>query len=315
MKAKPTKSVTCSAVRYIKLGGGNWVDVALDNDELHFGYGGISHELALALDEERLKAFCMSQSPDLRRASEISRQVLDFYGLGSECLWITFARGHLWWTFAQPDVKWLGVAKANERGQRIRKCIGGWKNTDINGQPLITQNLSTKLTRVGNYRRTICGVAAQDYLLRRINGLEEPIVAKANKAREALIDATSAAIRSLHWADFETLVDIVFARSGWHRTSAIGGTQRDIDLELEQPTTGERVAVQVKSKASQRTLENYITRIDEIGTYDRLFFVCHTPNTDIAAPGRPDVHVWTGREFAATVLKVGLHDWVLEKVV
>lgn len=315
MATKPKKPITCSAVRYIKLGGGNWVDVSLDNGELHFGYGGVSHELGLALDAERIKKFCMSQKPDARRAAEISRQVIDFYGLGSDCLWITFARGRLWWTYASPEVQWLGPVSNNERGQRVRKSIGGWKNVDVNGKLLTVQGLSTKLTRVGNYRRTICAVSASDYLLRRINGIEEPIIAKANKAREALIDATSAAIRSLHWADFETLVDIVFARSGWHRTSAIGGTQKDIDLELEQPTTGERVAVQVKSKASQRTLENYISRIDEIGIYDRLFFVCHTPNTEIAAPDRADVHVWTGREFAATVLKVGLHDWVLEKVV
>ncbi|MBP0115736.1 hypothetical protein [Bradyrhizobium vignae] len=39
------------------------------------------------------------------------------------------------------------------------------------------------LTKVASYRRTICAVKAQDYLLRRINGIEEPIVAKASQAR------------------------------------------------------------------------------------------------------------------------------------
>jgi hypothetical protein len=308
------KRIKCSDTRYIKLGGGNWADVSLDKGELHFGYRNIPHELGLALNGEGIKKFCMAERPDARRAAEITRQVMDFYKLGADCLWITFARGHLWWTFAAPEVKWLGVAENNQRGERIRKSIGGWKNVDVNGKPLTIPSLGTKLTRVMNYRRTICAVGASDYLLRRINGIEEPVIAAANKARQALIDATSAAIRSLHWADFETLVDIVFARSGWHRTSAVGGKQRTIDLELEQSTTGERVAVQVKSQAHQRTLNDYISRIDEMGTYDRLFFVCHSPRGEIAAPERSDVHVWTGREFAATVLRVGLHDWVLEKI-
>jgi hypothetical protein len=69
----------------------------------------------------------------------------------------------------------------------------------------------------------------------------------------------------------------------------------------------------VKSKAGQRTLDDYIARIDRAGIYDRLFFVCHSPQGQIA-PDRPDVHVWTGREFAIVAIKVGLHDWVLEKI-
>ena len=107
----------------------------------------------------------------------------------------------------------------------MRKSIGGWRNTDINGKPLRIDNLSTKLTKVQFYKRTICGVEADDYLLRRINGVEEPLVAKSNQARDALLDVLTQAITSLQWKDFETLTDVVFARSGWHRASAIGGNQ------------------------------------------------------------------------------------------
>jgi hypothetical protein len=206
------------------LGGGNWADISLDRGELYFGYGKVPHELGLAGDWEGIRAFCMAERPDARRAAEVTRQVKDFYSLGADCLWITFARGHLWWAFASPEVEWLGPPADEDRGERIRKSIGGWKNVDINGKPLTIDSLSTKLTRVGNDRRTICAMNVSDYLLRRINGLEEPIIAAANQAREALIEATNTAIRALHWADFETLVDIIFARSGWHCSSAIGGT-------------------------------------------------------------------------------------------
>ncbi len=312
--AAPKRVISASTVRYIKLGSGAWVDIALEKGELHFGYGGIPHDLALTLDRDAIKRFCIEQGSDPRTAAENARQVIDFYSLGEDCLWITFARGYLWWTFASPDVHWLGTAKDSSHGERMRKSVGGWKHVDINGQVLATESLSTKLTQVGNYRRTICAVGAREYLLRRLNGTEDPVVAAANVARESLIDAISGAIGLLHWADFETLVDIVFTRNGWHRSSALGGRQKTIDLELEQPTIGERVAVQVKSKASQQTLDDYIGRVDKIGIYDRLFFVCHSAQGEISAPGRADVQVWTGRAFAALVLKAGLHDWVVEKI-
>ena len=68
---------------------------------------------------------------------------------------------------------------------------------------------------MANFRATICAVVENDYLLRRINGIEEPVVAKAREAREQMIAIAVEMIRSLHWADFETLTDLIFARSGW----------------------------------------------------------------------------------------------------
>jgi hypothetical protein len=181
---------------------------------------------------------------------------------------------------------------------------------------LRTNTLSTRLTKVANYRRTLCKVEARDYLLRRINGIEEPFVEKSTAARDALIAMITEGLSILHWADFETLVDVIFARSGWHRASAIGGNQKLVDMELEQPTTSERGAVQVKSSANQKTLDQYIARIDEAQRFDRFFFICHSPKGDLVAPAdRNDIHVWTGRELAATVLRMGLQDWVFEKTV
>ena len=45
--------------------------------------------------------------------------------------------------------------------------------------------------------------------------------------------------------------------------SRVGENLTDVDLILEQPTTGERAFVQVKSKASQSTLDDYIGRFRE----------------------------------------------------
>lgn len=306
--------ITANTVRYIKLGrGGRWEKASLDVGELHFGHSSIPHELALTGDRVKIKEHRISQGRDPRAAAEDAREVTEFYELGSDCLWVTIARDHLWWTFADPKVSWLGPG--DDHGARMRESIGGWRNTDINGVQLRFGNLSTKLTKVASYRRTLCSIEAEEYLLRRINGVIEPLVVKSNAARDALLDVLTEAIKALHWPDFETLIDVVFARSGWHRASAIGGTQKLVDMVLEQPTTGERGAVQVKSAAGQKQLDQFIANADEAGIFDRLFFVCHSPRSNLTAPlDRRDVHVWVERELAMTALRLGLADWIIDKV-
>jgi hypothetical protein len=306
--------IAAKAVRYIKLGrGGCWEAVSLDGGELHFGHGKISHELAVKGDSEAIKRARIEGGRDARAAAEDAREVLDFYHLGADCLWVTFARGHLWWTFAEPKVTWLGFGEGH--GERARKSIGGWRNTDLNGKPLRMNGLSTKLTKVAAYRRTLCSVEAEGYLLRLLNGIEEPLVAKSVQARDDLLSAIADAVAALHQDDFETLVDVIFARSGWNRVSPLGGSQKLVDMVLEQPTLEERIAVQVKSSASQRTLDRYVEDITADGTFSRFFFVCHSPKGRLDPPAdRDDVYVWCGPEIAAAAMRLGLADWIIDKV-
>lgn len=119
-------------------------------------------------------------------------------------------------------------------------------------------DLTTRLTQVANYRGTICAVRASDYLLRKINAVEEPIILAANAARAEMLASARDMISALHWADFEIMVDLIFTRGGWQRTSVLGGTMADIDLLIEQPTIGETASVQVKSRASQAVLGEHL---------------------------------------------------------
>ena len=203
--------ITATTARYIKLGrGGGWADVSLKRGEIHFGHGKISHEMALVGNRKAIKQARIDQGRDARTAAEDAREIFDFYHLGSDCLWITFAKDRLWWTFAEPEVTWLG--KGEGHGERTRKTIDGWSSTDVNGAALRIDGLSTKLTKVANYRRTIWCGQAEEYLLRRINGVDDPLVAKGMKAREAMLSAIAEAVSSLHQKDFETLVDVIFAK-------------------------------------------------------------------------------------------------------
>ena len=301
--------------RYIKLGrGGSWAQPAFERGELHFGYRTVSHDLCLRGvqgDWDPVTRFLTEAGRSLGKARDGVREIRDFYTLGSDCLWITFAERHLWWAFAEPEVTWLGVAEDGQ-GARTRRTVDGWRKVNIAGVPLRIDDLSTRLTQVAAYRQTVCGVKASDYLLRRINGIEEPVVTRARETRAAMIVVATEMISGLHWADFETLADLIFARAGWQRISRVGGTQADTDLVLEQPTTGETAFVQVKSKAGQAVLDDYISRFRR-GTYDRLFFICHSPTGTLSVDDEVGVHIWAGDRLADAAVKAGLFDWLTER--
>ncbi len=299
--------------RYIKLGrGGSWAQPAFERGELHFGYRTVSHDLCLRCDWDAVVRSLTEEGRSLGKARDAVREIRDFYTLGSDCLWITFADGHLWWAFAEPEVTWLGVGEDGQ-GARMRRTVDGWRKVNIKGEPLRIDDLSTRLTQVAAYRQTVCSVKASDYLLRRISGIEEPVVARAREARSAMIVVANEMIAGLHWADFETLVDLIFARSGWQRISRVGGTQADTDLVLEQPTTSETAFVQVKSKAGQAVLDDYIGRFRRSGTYDRMFFICHSPTGTLSINDMAGVHIWVGDRLADASVKAGLFDWLTKR--
>ena len=279
-------------IRYIKLGpGGAWEERALKRGELYFGRPVEPLDLFARHDWEGVARYFREQGRGIGMASYMARENREFLTLGSDCLWITFSAGHLWWGFAEPKVKVLG-GDGTVHGTRMRRIIGGWRNTDIKGKPL--------------HRDT-----EAEYLVRKINAVDEPIVARAAEVRQAMIVVATEAIASLHWADFESLVDLIFGRTGWQRLSRVGGIQKDLDLELEQPTTREKVFVQVKSVAGQRELDAYLEKFGR-GSWDRMFFVCHTPRGQLRSVKR-NVHVWTGDALASAAVRAGLFDWIIQK--
>lgn len=308
-----TPPIAPTTVRYIKLGaGGGFARSSLDNGELQLGYHEVPHDLCAAGNWNGVLAYFAGIRKSAGKAKDSTREVQDFYTLGSDCLWITFAVGCLWWGFAEPQVTWLGTEN-NQSASRIRKIIGGWKNTNIRGETLRINDLTTRLTQVANYRGTICAVRASDYLLRRINAVEEPIILAANAARAEMLASARDMIAALHWADFEVMVDLIFARGGWQRTSVLGGTMADIDLLIEQPTIGETASVQVKSRASQATLDEHLEYFAASGL-TRTFFVCHSPDGTLSTNGAPGVHLWTGDRLAAIAVNSGLFEWLMDRV-
>ncbi|WP_375459501.1 restriction endonuclease [uncultured Enterovirga sp.] len=299
-------------VRYIKLGpGGRWAKRSLSAGEIHFGHSSVPHKLAASGNREALVTVLVERGRTAGKASDFAREITDFYQLGPETIWITIEAGQLWWARAETEV--IPIEETENNGGRYRRTIGGWRNTDALGRPLLLETLSTKLTKVGAYRQTLCAVEASDYLLRKLAGEAEPVIEAALKARTALVASAENLIAGLHWADFETMVDLIFARGGWHRVSALGGTMKDADLVVEQAVTGETALVQVKSVASQRVLDDYVARFDANPAWSRMFFVCHSPRGDLSPKDRTEVAVWARKTLAETAIRNGLFDWLVER--
>lgn len=307
--------VSASVVRYIKLGpGGAWESECLDRGTIRWGMGYNPYHRAAAGDWDSVKQAYSEQGLSPGTATGFTREMREFYTLDSSCLWITFARDHLWWAFSEPAVT-VTTGQAGSKGSATRPVIGRWRHDDIHGRPLRTHDLSSMLTQLSAYRGTICKVSAADYLIRRINAMEEPIVVTARTARDGLGKAVEALIRHLHWADFEVFVDLLFARAGWRRVSALGGRMKDVDLVLEQPLTGERASVQVKSAANQRVLDECAATFENSASASHFFFVCHSPPGALTAPAVAGrfVHLWTIDRLATEAVDQGLTGWLLDK--
>ncbi len=309
-RTDPQMAIAPPHVRYIKLGaGGAWVGPSMDEGRLYFGIKSDPFNLCSAGDWEAVHHIYRTMGMPQSTATSNTREMKDFYTLGADCLWITFARGHLWWGYAEPGP--VEMPEIQDDGRCCyRRMIDGWRSTDAAGNPLLIDRLSTSLTQLASYRRTLCGVKDQDYLLRILNAAPDPNVALMQERQQALVEAAVPLIAGLHWSDFELFVELLLARLGWRRLSRLGGIQADIDLLVELPSSGERLAVQVKSSLDQATADRCCSIFKASPIADRFLIACHSPGrTRISDDG---IALWDGQALATRAVAEGLSGWLID---
>jgi hypothetical protein len=298
-------------VRYIKLGReGGWEKEGLEKGIILFGYDTGSarrYPLCRAGQWEELKKSFLDQGKTRGVATNIANQTRAYFEDDGSTLWITFVGERLYWGFVEP-----APPKRHKDGRSVwRRVVEGWRCTDINEEQLTKDRLSGSLTKLAAYQGTSCEVDVADYVVRRINGLKLLEVEHAIAALGAMKSSVLEVMRLLGPRDFEILVDLVFATSGWRRLGVVGKTQKTLDLDLLSPSTGERAFVQVKSKTTSHQLADYVGMLDELGPYDRMFFVYHSGEADT---DDERVTVIGPAKLAEMVIDAGLINWLIRKV-
>ncbi|MCK9195433.1 MAG: hypothetical protein M0P16_00450 [Syntrophales bacterium] len=298
------------SVRFIKLGSkGRWEPDCIEgaNPFIRLGFINPHHEECLKRNWAVLRAY-WAQKKTKSKATGITNQIKDFYTLGQDTLWITFYRRRLYWCFAYPEVRLLAD------GTRSRCVVGKWKSKSIMDEELLIENLSGKLTKTKGFRGTICSVEEEEYLIRRINGEIAPEVLNAKQCLSSLEKSLEEMIRSLGWKDFELLCDLIFTRSGWQRVSAVGGTEKSIDLDLFLPVSGKKAFVQIKSQADTKTFKEYCDIFETLDQYHEMFFVVHSPRGDISTWKIPDkAQILTIEKISQLAVAAGLSNWIIQK--
>lgn len=310
---KTTGSTTIrpDKVRYIKLGReGGWEQECLQKGIIRFGFGSATDErFPLCQNRkwnELTKSF-LSEGKDKGTATRFTNESRLFFEDQGTTLWITFIGEHLCWGFLDPSK----ALKHEDRKGVFRSVYGGWRRTDLSGEPLTKERLSGALTKLAAYRGTSCGVDVAEYVVRRINAQKTPEVERAIAAMEEMKQSIGAMIRLLGPKDFETLVDLIFSISGWRRQGIVGKTQKTLDLDLLLPSTGERAFVQVKSRAGKSDFDDYLERFNELGIFDRMFFVFHSGTVEA---NDERVTVIGPEKLSEMALDAGLGTWLLRKV-
>ncbi|MCD9491525.1 hypothetical protein GLP30_11915 [Photobacterium phosphoreum] len=299
------------AIRFIKLGvGGEWESSCIKESTIRLGYISPFHEESLQGDWTSVRNFWLTERKGKERvASNDMTQIRAFYEASEKDIWVTFYQRKMYWCRASAKVELL------DDGSRIRRVLGHWSCLDQNGEKITIENLDGRISKVQAYRGTICSVELPEYLDRKIKAIPNPDVKLAKDNLDLLLISIEDLIKGLWWYDFELLVDLVFTKSGWHRYSVLGKTEKDLDLDLYSPTTEKRAFAQVKSSTSQREVSEYIEKFDKYDNYDEFFFIFHTCNEELDEVSYKDkkYHVIGGRSLARLIVTTGLVQWLIDK--
>ena len=306
-------------IRYIKLGdGGKWWEECLDRKIIRLGFNSGSPEvfdLAKSGNWESLKKYWIDHQ--VGTPTQHTNQMQEFFEDSGETLWITFQGGCLYYAFSDGGDIVKEPSIENKHWTSYRRLAGdGWKNTDVEGNELRQEGLSGRLTKTAGYQQTICGLKedVEEYLRNRLKCKVSSDLVKAISSKSELEKSIQPLIQFLTPQNFELLVELIFANSGWRKTTSTGGNQKTTDLDLYNPITSQQVWVQVKSKTDPKEFRDYVEKhYSDRSNFETMYYVYHTCNVGEILNEDPQISVWDIETVATQVVANGLVDWVLNK--
>ena len=309
-----------NSVRYVKNGaGGQWWTAARANGQIHLSWRIIPDGLLHAAELVQIKAlirrhFGANRGAALRDFNAL-RTLLDH---PSQHVWVTFEDGCMWWCTVHDGIETDPDGETNDRGRGHfwLTCATAWTNYSKGGRRhLAMTELPGRVTTTAGFKGTVCEPKGSREILRIIRNEEDLDARAATIARQAYEEAIAKLVTRLGEKDFEVLVDLILSRSGWARLAKLGGVTEGIDIEVENASADEIAFVQVKSSATQATLNDYVSRFNERRDhYKRMIFAVHSSSPDIIPPSDQPVQVWDRKQIARLVVKLGLGDWVATRL-
>jgi hypothetical protein len=306
-----------SSVRYVKNGaGGQWWKAAKDNGQLHAGWRNIPKDLLLAADMGSIESLIRAEYGEKPGATQDFNALTTLLDRPSRHLWVTFEDGDMWWCTVLDEIETNHDDETKDRGHFWLTCALPWSNHSLdNKRHLVTSELPGIVAAVAGFKAAICEPKGWREILRIIRNEEDADAAAAALARQAYEDAVAKLVARLGPKDFELLVDLILARSGWARVAKLAGATEGIDVEVENIASDEIAFVQVKSTATQAILDDYVARFDTRREhYNRMIFAVHSPKEALTSPPGQPIAIWTGPDIARRVVKLGLGDWVATRL-
>jgi hypothetical protein len=312
-----SESVLPSTVRYVKNGqSGCWWREAHKKEQVHLGWKSVPKKLLIKPNFPKIEKIIRGVFGPRPGATQDFNALKDLLDNPCQHLWITFEDGCMWWCTVRNEVTVNFNDEGTQKGHFWLMCDRQWSNTSLGGRLLAISDLPGAVTTTGGFKGTVCTPKAWEMVLRLIRDEKDPDAELAAAARAAYKASVVSVIRKLPWKDFEQLIDLILARTGWARVSTIGSTQEGIDMEVENLSAAELAFVQVKSTAGQAVLDEYVERFEKRRDhYARMIFAVHSPVGKLTAPlSNPSVQLWTGERIADLVVRLGLGEWIERKL-
>lgn len=306
------KKVTASNALFIRLGkGSSYFDTCKDKGQVILNYHEVDHKLCVSEKWEAVRKFYIDdQGTTETVASNHIKQLKYFYNADANTIWITFYDNKMWWCKTNTDIE------ITPENLKIKSCTDGWSDRDIRGNTLFMSDINGRITAKRGFLGTICEYDStdKDYIIRKINGLRSEVNSHAYNCFQKLEKALIPLIQSLTWSDFELLIDLILRHVGWERISRVGGTQKTLDIELVDPLTGDRAWVQVKSRATKKSFEEYKDQLHDNG---KLFFVTHSPAQNLIqykeSIDNTNTKLLFAEDIAKLAMSAGLADWIITR--
>lgn len=304
------------SVRYVKLGaGGRWWRSARKRGEIHFGWKSVPGEALAAGDLGTVERTIREEYGPKPGATQDFRAVCSVLDRPSRHVWVAYEDGCLWWCTVRDGITLNPAGESFDLGHFWLTCDRPWTDRSLGGRRLVLSELPGTVGATGGFQGTACTPGGWKTILRILADAEDPELMAAAQARGAYEAAVAVLVARLGSKDFELLVDLILSRTGWSRLEKLGGSTEGIDIEVENPALDEIAFVQVKSAARQSVLDDYVGRfMDRRDRYARMIFAVHSPKGGLAAPAGLPVQVWDGARIARLVVRLGLGDWVANRV-